>query len=188
METPLPDDVVAGIRARDPDAIALCYEAVADALYRYLYARCGDHALAEDLVEATFLELIERPPLLVGGASAVRAWLFTAARNNLSDVRRKAQRRGDVALDERIAAARPDPAVGPEDRAVAGDQAAIVRAAMASLSEDQREVLMLRFAAGLSGPEVAAVTGRTVGAVKALQHRGLAALGRVLGTDPGADD
>ena len=53
--------------------------------------------------------------------------------------------------------------------------------ALAELSPDQREVLLLRMAGGMTAPEVAAVLGKTTGAVKALQHRGLASLARVLG-------
>jgi RNA polymerase sigma factor (sigma-70 family) len=54
-------------------------------------------------------------------------------------------------------------------------------AAMRELSPDLREVLLLRMAAGLTAPEVAEILGKTTGAVKALQHRGLASLARVLG-------
>jgi DNA-directed RNA polymerase specialized sigma24 family protein len=56
-----------------------------------------------------------------------------------------------------------------------------VLAAVRQLSPDQREVLLLRMAAGLTTPEVAAIVGKTTGAVKALQRRGLASLARVLG-------
>lgn len=179
----LPDEVVAGIHARDPDALAACYEALATPLYRFLLARSRDPALAEDMVEATFLELVEYAPALRGGADGVRAWLFRAAGNNLIDEQRKASRRGDVALDEGRAAAQAATDPGPEEQILAGERDAVVRAAMAHLSPDQQEVLSLRFAAQLTSREVAEVTGRTVGAVKALQHRGLAALARLL-VDP----
>ena len=56
-----------------------------------------------------------------------------------------------------------------------------VLAALRELSPDQREVLLLRMAGGLTAPEVAAILGKTTGAVKALQHRGLASLARILG-------
>jgi DNA-directed RNA polymerase specialized sigma24 family protein len=85
-----------------------------------------------------------------------------------------------VPLFEADAAARASPDPGPEERAIAGDHAAVLRDALAALSPDQREVLALRFFGDLSGPEVAAVTGRRIGAVKALQHRGVRALERVL--------
>lgn len=180
----LSDDVVARIHARDPDALARCYEVLAPALYRFLLARCHHPALAEDMVEATFLELVEYAPALRGGVDGLRAWLFRAARNNLLDEQRKATRRGDVALDERRAATRAAPEPGPEERLIAGERAAVVRAALAKLSVDQQEVLSLRFAAELTSREIAEITGRSLGAVKALQHRGLAALGRILSADP----
>lgn len=183
MDPLLPDAVVTGIRERDPDAVAACYEALATPLYRYLVGLCGDRTLAEDLVEATFVELIEYAPTLTGGPGAVRAWLFRAGKNNLLDVRRKELRHGDVPLDQ-SANDRPAPGPGPEQIALTGERDGVVRAALAQLSPDQREVLLLRFAGDLTGPEVAELTGRTLGAVKALQHRGLAALARVLGTDP----
>lgn len=186
----LADSVADGVRARDPDAIAACYEAIAPGLFRYVLGLCGDRHQAEDHVEATFVELIEYGPKLSGGFSSVRAWLFRAARNNVIDEQRKRRRRGDVPLErgqagaltilETQAASGPD----PESHAIAAEQAARVHEGLAVLSSDQREVLLLRFAADLTGPEVAELTGRTVGAVKALQHRGLASLARVLGTDP----
>lgn len=181
MDRPLlPQRAVDGLAERDPDAVAACYEALSAPLYRYLLSRCGDPTLAEDLVEATFLELVEAAPRISGGASGVRAWLFRAGRNNLLDAARKARRRGDQPLDERRAVSRPSLDAGPETLALDAEARALLRSALAELSDDQREVLVLRFGSGLSSAEVAAVTGRTVGAVKALQHRGLRALQRVL--------
>lgn len=179
----LSDDIVEGIHARDPAALARCYEAMADPLYRYLLTQSPDRVLAEDVVEATFLELVEYAPALRGGADGVRAWLFRAARNNLIDERRKTARRGDVALDEQRAAGRPAHEAGPEEQVLAGERDAVVRAALAQLSPDQQEVLSLRFAAQLTSRQIAEVTGRSIGAVKALQHRGLAALERILSAE-----
>lgn len=183
----LPDDIVDGIHARDPEALARCYEVLATPLYRFLVARTNDQALAEDMVEATFLELVEHAPALRGGADGVRAWLFRAARNNLIDEQRKTTRRGDVALDEQHAAGRATTGAGPEEHLLSAERDAAVQGALARLSPDQREVLSLRFAAELSSREVADITGRTLGSVKSLQHRGLAALGRILTNEPDHD-
>ncbi|HWH33646.1 MAG TPA: RNA polymerase sigma factor [Egibacteraceae bacterium] len=177
------DALAQGVRTRDPDALAWCYEALADALFRYVRGLCGDPVLAEDLVEETFLELVEYAPALTGGLGGLRAWLFRAARNNLIDARRKSARRGDVPWEDDFATQRPDSDPGPELQTLHRERGAVLETALAQLSEDQREVVLLRFLSGLSGPEVAAATGRSVGAVKSLQHRGLAALARVLGTD-----
>jgi|GEM_PF-432896 len=69
----------------------------------------------------------------------------------------------------------------PEVLAVERLQGSRVLAALQQLAPDQREVLLLRMVSGLTAPEVAAAVGKTTGAVKALQHRGLASLARVLG-------
>jgi RNA polymerase sigma-70 factor (ECF subfamily) len=58
-----------------------------------------------------------------------------------------------------------------------------LRAALHTLTPDQRDVLALKFASGLSNNEVARVMGKPVTAVKSLQHRGLAALRRMLGSE-----
>jgi DNA-directed RNA polymerase specialized sigma24 family protein len=119
----MPDGLLESIRRRDPEAFAACYEAFADDLFRYLRARCGDGALAEDLVEATFLEFVEAAPALAGGPSAVRAWLFRAGRNNFLDAVRKA-RRGGGPPRAAGAAPRRGPRPPPPPPPVAGGGAA----------------------------------------------------------------
>jgi DNA-binding CsgD family transcriptional regulator len=68
-----------------------------------------------------------------------------------------------------------------EEPPVASVEDSLVMAALQQLASDQREVLLLRMFGGLTAPEVAAALGKTTGAVKALQHRGLASLARALG-------
>jgi RNA polymerase sigma-70 factor (ECF subfamily) len=172
-----------GLRAGDPDAIAACYEALHQPLFRFLVAQCRSPQLAEDLVMATFEELLQHGHRIRGGGDAIRAWVFRAARNNLYDEHRKIKRRGDVPLSDEAAERHVSTDLGPEDAALnsLGDRQ--LQAAIARLSDDQREVLSLRFGAGLSGPETAKVTGRSLNAVKSLQHRALASLSRLLGAD-----
>jgi RNA polymerase sigma-70 factor (ECF subfamily) len=74
----------------------------------------------------------------------------------------------------------------PDERAVERLERTLLPA-LAELSPDQREVLLPRMAGGLTAPEVAETLGKTTGAVKALQHRGLTSLARLLvsrGEDP----
>ncbi|MGH8909836.1 MAG: RNA polymerase sigma factor [Egibacteraceae bacterium] len=172
-----------GLRARDPDAIAACYEALHVPLFRFLMSQCGDRALAEDLVMATFEELLRHGHGIRGGGDAIRAWVFRAARNNLIDDRRKARRRGDVPLSDEDAERHVVEGLGTEAAAlnIVGDRQ--LQAALARLSPEQREVLALRFGAGLSGPETAKVTGRSLNAVKSLQHRALGTLSKLMGVD-----
>jgi RNA polymerase sigma-70 factor (ECF subfamily) len=136
--------------------------------------------IADDLAEATFVELVLATDVEFADGVAVRGWLFRAARNNLIDWRRRAERRADHELPRRLAETHVDPDAGPEDAVLEHDAVAEVLDAMLELSDDQQEVLRLRLLGQLSAQEVGELTGRTEGAVRALQHRGLRSLARVL--------
>ena len=129
------------------------------------------------MASEVFVEAARRVRDFDGGGAAFAGWLFTIARHDLLD-RGRAQRR-------RIVEPVPDPpdvetVPDPADRVVDRLEAGRVREALLELTEEQREVVLLKFAAGLSNEEAAAATGKPIGAVKSLQHRGLAALRRVL--------
>lgn len=183
MDSVVLDGYADGVRARDPDAIAACYMELHQPLYRFLVGQCGDRFLAEDLVLQTFEEFIRNGDRIRGGGDAIRAWVFRAARNNLIDERRKVSRRGDVPLGDEAAERYPAVDPGPEESALDAIGDRQLQAAVARLSEDQREVISLRFGAGLSGPETAKVTGKTTNAVKSLQHRALATLSKLMDAD-----
>ena len=169
-------------RRREPAAVTRVYTAYAPALFRFFMAAVGDRHLAEDLTGTTFVSVIESLPRFRGPIEALGGWLFQIARHDLYDHRRKQSRSRIEPLDDNLnEAARVAGAADPEELALDRVDADRVVVAMRQLSEDQRQVLLLRMAGGLSAPEVAEVLGKTTGAVKALQHRGLASLARVLG-------
>ena len=176
----LPDSVVEGVKSGDPDAVGHVYVRLGDRLLGYLNARVRDRAAAEDLLESTFIELLQKGWTIRGGAASIKVWLFRAAHYNALDYLRKIKRRGERLESDLTPFDRPEMARGPADRAEAHDTGSRVRAAMAGLSADQRQVLLLRYVAGLTAAEVAGVVGKTDGAVRALQHRGERALARVL--------
>lgn len=177
---PFPEEVAKGVRAGDPDAVGRVYVVLADRLLGYLMARVPDRATAEDLLEATFLELLQRGWTIRGGSAAIKVWLFQAAHFNALDHLRKVKRRAEDFYDDPHEIEVADAHLGPEDRAVAGDVSRRVRETMAKLSGEQRQVLLLRYVGGLSAPETARVLGKTDGAVRSLQHRGERALARLL--------
>jgi RNA polymerase sigma-70 factor (ECF subfamily) len=175
-------DLVAA-RGREPAAITRVYAAYAPALFRFFLAAVGDRPTAEDLTGDVFKSAIEGLPRFRGPVEALGGWLFRIAHHDLCDFRRKQTRSPaitplDDALDEAALAAGAD---DPEELAIQRIEGDRVLAALRQLSPEQREVLLLRMAAGLTAPEVAATLGKTTGAVKALQHRGLASLARVFG-------
>jgi RNA polymerase sigma-70 factor (ECF subfamily) len=173
---------LAGGRRRDPAAVSRIYTVYAPALFRFFLAMVGDRHTAEDLTGTVFLSAIESLPSFCGPVEALGGWLFRIARHDLSDHRRRQARSQVTPLNEvlneaAIAAGADDPEELALDR-IEGDR---VLAALQQLSPEQREVLLLRMAGGLTAPEVAAIINKTTEAVRALQHRGLASLARVLG-------
>ena len=172
-----------GARRREPAAVTRLYAAYAPKLLRFFLAAVGDRPTAEDLTGDVFKSAIEGLPGFRGPVEALGGWLFRIARHDLCDYRRKQTRSPgitpfDEALEEATLAAGAD---DPEELAIQRVEGDRVLAALRQLSPDQREVLLLRMAAGLTAPEVAAIVGKTTGAVRALQRRGVAGLARVLG-------
>lgn len=183
----IPEDVADGVKAGDADAVGAVYVLLADRLLGYLVARVRDRATAEDLLEATFIELLQKGHTINGGGASIKVWLFRAAHFNALDHLRKTRRRALDLYEDMTELDLEDPTAGPEDRAVSADTSARVREAMESLSEDQRQVLLLRYVAGLTAPEAATVLRKKPGAIRSLQHRGERALAKLLESEMSAD-
>jgi len=157
----------ASLPAPDP---AKLYRQLAPAVLGYV--RSQGAAEPEDLLGDIFLQIVRDIARFRGDDTALRRWVFTIAHHRLIDARRRAQRRPATS-----GGPAPDQAAGPRPEPLDPD----LLEALAALTPEQREVVALRFVADLSIEAVAAVTGRSVGAVKALQHRALEALVRNLG-------
>ena len=171
-------------RRGDPKGVEAVYRRYAPAVYSYFRARVVDAHLAEDLTADAFVAVLRALPRYAGGPEAFAGWLFTLVRRDFVDHLRRLARRPEDVLADTAALLDQEPAPDAADTVIARAEQERLRAALARLSPDQQEVIVLRVVAGLTAPEIAAATGRTVGAVKALQHRGLDALGRLLGRQP----
>lgn len=171
------DGLVRGARGGEAGAFAGLFEHFHGPVFRYLLARLGNRSEAEDMASEVFVEAARRVRDFDGGGAAFAGWLFTIARHDLLD-RGRARRRRVVepVPDPPDLETSPDPAEDVLERL----DAERVREALERLTDDQREVVLLKFAAGLSNKEAAEATGKPIGAVKSLQHRGLGALRRVL--------
>ncbi|HTE70173.1 MAG TPA: sigma-70 family RNA polymerase sigma factor [Actinomycetes bacterium] len=173
---------LAGARRREPGAVTRVYTAYAPALFRFFLAAVGDRPTAEDLTSDVFKSAIEGLPRFRGPVEALGGWLFRIAHHDLSDYRRRQVRNLVQPLDDLLEeAALAGGAMDPEQLALDRVEGDRVLAALRQLTPDQREVLLLRLAANLTAPEVAGILNKSTDAVKALQHRGLASLARVLG-------
>ena len=173
---------LAGARRREPAAVTRIYTAYAPALFRFFLAAVGDRPTAEDFTGDVFKSAIEDLPRFRGPVEALGGWLFRIARHDLSDYRRRQARNLVQPLDDLLEeAAAAGGAMDPEELALDRVEGDRVLAALRQLTPDQREVLVLRLVADLTAPEVAGILNKSTEAVKALQHRGLASLARVLG-------
>jgi RNA polymerase sigma-70 factor (ECF subfamily) len=171
-----------GARRREPAAVARVYTAYAPALFRFFLAAVGDRPTAEDLTGDVFKSAIESLPRFRGPVEALGGWLFRIARHDLYDYRRRQARNLVQPLDDLLEeAGLAGGAMDPEELALDRVEGDRLLAALRQLTSDQREVLLLRLVADLTAPEVARILNKSTDAVKALQHRGLASLARVLG-------
>jgi len=166
------EDVLLAAQGGQPWALRALYEELAPRVHGYLRSRGA--AEPEDLTSEVFLAVFSRLNTVTGGVAGLRTLLFSVAHARLVDDLRRRSRRGptttfDPATDGRTAAS-------SEDEALAELATAEVRAVIATLPDVQREVLLLRVVSDLSVEQVAAIVGRSTGAVKQLQRRGLLAL------------
>ena len=139
---------------------------------------CGT-ADAEDLTSEVFLHAFSGIGSFQGGQAQFRSWIFTIAHRRLSDERRRWSRRPLAGSGHDLGEV-PSPEAAVEDVALGhlGDER--VRALCQALSADQRDVLLLRLLSGMTIDEIASMVGKSQGAVKALQRRGLGTLRKIL--------
>lgn len=168
--------LVESAKRGDKRALGELYRRHVDMIYRYTYARVKDVAVAEDLTAQVFLKALEGLDNYQPTGAPFRAWLYRIAHARTVDHWRQQQRRQEVMLADSVPARGPL----PEDIVVAKSEWSIALDLLAQLTDDQRDVIILRFIEELSLAEVAETLGKTVGAVKALQHRALASLARLL--------
>lgn len=170
--------------ALDPNALGQLYDQYAPGIYRYLYRRVGDARLAEDLTGQCFLNMLEALQRGAGWQSSFSGWLYRIAHNLSVDYFRRHGNSALVELDERLLSAADSPDYVAERTLRMED----VREALQALTDEQVQVILLRFGEGLSNKEVAEMMDKTEGAIKALQHRALRALRRLLLKDVGEDE
>jgi RNA polymerase sigma factor (sigma-70 family) len=167
------DAVIEAAREGDRTAWEHLYSALAARVAGYL--RMQRAAEPEDLTSEVFLAVFRNIHTFSGGETQLRAWVFVIAHRRLLDERRRLGRRDEEPLD--IAA--PSATGDTEDDALRALGTEHVEALCARLPSDQRGVLLLRLVGDLSVDQIADVLGKSPGAVKALQRRAIAALGRL---------
>jgi RNA polymerase sigma-70 factor (ECF subfamily) len=175
---PLPDERRLVLRAKsgDPNAFATLYDGYVERIYRFIYFRVADEQTAEDLTSQVFAKAWENLGRYKPGGAPFIAWLYTIARNAVIDHYRT--QKETVALDEIVSLSADVPA--PDEEVELQFETESLRSAMRNLTEEQQQVLVLKFIAGMTTDEVADQLGKRAGAVRALQMRALQALARIM--------
>ena len=165
----------------DQDAFARLWRQFQPGLLRYLRVKAGP--AAEDLAADTWFRVVRALPTFEGDESGFRGWLFTTARNRLTDWYRKGSRHDEVVCEGSLFTALPATSDVESD----AEEHSATDAALALISglpADQAEAVMLRIVAGLDVSMVASIMERSPGSVRVLCHRGLRCLERSLAAEP----
>jgi len=160
----------------DPSAFARIYEHYYQDIYNFVCYRVPGTHVAEDLTSDVFLKALESIDSYAFRGVPISAWLFRIARNTVALYYRDQPASTALSLNEELLPVEVDPS-DVFERELTQKQLA---QALGNLTEDQQEVIILRFVDGLSNAEVGQVLGKSEGAIKSLQYRALGSLNRVL--------
>lgn len=167
-------------RAQQGDRMAVgeLYETYMETIYRYVAYRVSERGDIEDLTAEIFVKMIEGLPKYRYTGAPFEAWLYRIAYARIIDFRRRGRHRAHIGLSETPIEGDPNPEEKLEDH----QENETLRRALSTLSDEQQHILILRFIERKSHQEVAAVIGKSVSAVKSIQHRALSGLAKQLGS------
>ena len=168
-------------RTGDEAALSELYSLYFPRVYRYILARTGNTHDAEDLAEEVFMRMLAAIERFEWREVPFSAWLFRIAHNAVISQRRRNGSRGPSApLTESLPMRSPGPEELVEKRMALNE----IMQAAETLPDAQRQVISLRFAAGLSVAETAQVMNKGEGNVKVIQHKAIVKLREMMGQQP----
>jgi RNA polymerase sigma-70 factor, ECF subfamily len=179
LERDAVEELVARAQEGDRDALEELYLRHFDRIYGYLHMTVGNRHDAEDLTTQTFLRMLEAIGRFRWGASPFSAWLFRIAHNLAMDHFRSRRR---WQPEEEVPEPPGTEQASAEEEALRSLSTRNMFDLIEGLSDDQRQVLILKFVFDFSNAETGAVLDKTEGAVKSLQHRALVSLQRQIAT------
>ena len=169
-------DLVRMVQKGHRDAFGLLYEEYSARVYRYVYMHTWQVEQAEDLTQEVFPRALNSIRAYRDQGKPFLAWLLRIAHNRVIDHYRWMARHRSVELADTVVTSADDPVARVEKNA----EITKVLEAVPNLTHGQREFISLRFGSGLHLDETAAVMGKSVGAVKMLQHQAVARLKKML--------
>lgn len=166
--------LIAHAQSGNAEAVTELYQTHVDRIYRYVAYRVPDTE-AEDITSDVFTTMVTDLGKYIYTGAPFESWLYSIARARIADFHRK--RRQDVEeINEQIA----DQTLQPEERMVQTQEYETIKNALGQLSAAEQEILILRFVERLGHDKVAEITGKSLAAVRTMQHRALTKLAQLL--------
>ena len=168
--------IIERARSFESQALEEIFDKFSPGIYRYAYRLLGDEDLAQDCMSETFSRFLAALKRESGPDTFLQAYLYRIAHNWVTDYYRS-KVPASLSLDDQGIV---DPSSEPHQMGVNGMESLQLRAALTLLTPDQRQVIVLKYLDDWEIEAIAQALHKPVGAVKALQHRALAALRRIL--------
>ncbi|GAA3524451.1 sigma-70 family RNA polymerase sigma factor [Nocardioides daeguensis] len=165
-------------RGGDAEAFGQLYDHYQPSVYRFLYYRTRSVVVAEDLCSETFFRALRNMSSFRWQGKDFGAWLMTIARNLATDHFKAGRTRLELTTEDM--GQHDDATEGPENAVLASLTNEILLESLTKLPNEQRDCLIMRFLQGMSIAETAAALGRSDGAIKQLQLRGVRNLAKLM--------
>lgn len=157
----------------DPAALRALHHNYYESVARYIQFKIGDPRTVEDLSGEVFVRVLEGLRQGKGWQKSAKGWIMGIAHHVVVDYYRKRERMTEVKLSDHLASSSE---VDPHYQAILGERKDRLMAAIEELTDEQKEVILMRFIEGIDIQTVAEAINKTPGAVKALQYRAVRAL------------
>jgi len=173
------DNLIKNAKAGESEAFGKLYDNYLPAIYRYIFIRVGSRkADAEDLTHQVFLSAWQNIKNYKFQGFPFSSWLYRIAHNAVIDYYRGQKPKIDISeVSENVFADSPDLEKSIDDT----EEIKKVKIALAKLEPDQQSVLLMKFVNELSNQEISEALGKTEGAIRVIQHRGLKQLKKIMG-------
>jgi RNA polymerase sigma-70 factor (ECF subfamily) len=169
--------IIRAAQTGEEAAVAALYQAYAQAIYRYIAYRVPIEE-AEDLTAEVFVNMVEALPRYQISEAPFESWLYRIAGSRIADYHRHFTRHPTTELLESTS----DFSIMPEEQVQLDQESSELRTALAKLTQEQQDILLLRFVNHKSHEEVGRILNKSVSAVKTIQHRALTELATLLGS------
>ena len=166
--------LIARAQSGNAEAVTELYQTHIDRIYRYVAYRVPDTE-AEDITSDVFTTMVTDLAKYIYTGAPFESWLYSIARARIADYHRK-RRQNVEEIDEQIA----DQTLQPEERMVQSQEYETIKNALSQLTPAEQEILILRFVERLGHDKVAEIMGKSLAAVRTMQHRALTKLAQRL--------